>query len=200
MWRLIFRLEVVNREIFKNCPSKNIIFYANHASYFDAFLVSTNIPLSFYFKFKGFRFLAKRKHAHDRWYAPFIRAMGAYPLPENKKGYMKVMPDTIKHTRAGYTVVIFPIPHLQQNIDPNDARPGIAYLIEQTQATLIPTYIDNSFAWKVREIFINRRKIKVVYGKPITCSEYSILDDNYKIKSKQLMEKIIDLKNNDKKI
>ncbi len=193
LWKLIFRLEIKNQVVFKCCPTENIIFYANHASYFDAFLASTTIPLSYYFKFKGFRFLAKRKHAHNRWYARYIRMMGAYPLPKDKKGYERAMPETIEYTKRGYIPVIFPIPKLFRDINPSDAYPGVSYLAEQSKATLLPIYIGNSYGWCFREFFGRHRRVKVVFGEPISHEEFSQLEGDYREKSMHLMEKVADL-------
>ncbi|MEA3450011.1 MAG: lysophospholipid acyltransferase family protein [Patescibacteria group bacterium] len=194
IWKLIFRIEVKNREVFKICPTKNIIFYANHSSYFDAFLASTNIPLSYYFKFKGFRFLAKRKHACLRWYARFIRMMGAYPLPKDKRGYVRAMPDTIKYAKQGYVIVIFPIPKLLRDINPGDAYPGVSYLADESRAGLLPVYIGNTYGWSFWELFRRHRRVQVIYGSPISHAEFSRIEGDYREKSRCLMERLKKLK------
>lgn len=188
VWLCLFRLKVRGQENFADYPTRNLVFYANHSSYFDPFLASINIPLSYYLHCREFKFLASRRQAIGKWYSPIIRAMGAYPLPEGKKGYESVMPETISLVREGYPVMIFPVPYLRPDICPEEARPGICYLAEQTKATLVPVCIKNVSGWKIKELFGRHRRVEVIYGKPVSYQEFAALPGDCRQKAAALME------------
>lgn len=190
IWLLFFRMEVKNRHYFKQYPLKGAVFVANHISYFDAFLISTNMPFWYYLKSPGMRFLATHRHAKERWYSPFIRLMGAYPLPKEKKGYEASLVKTIEYVNQGYLVVMFPTARCSAEERPEDARPGISYLVNKTKSTIAPARIINAYRVTLKELLTRRRRVQIIYGPPISYQEVKSLNGDFREQSSRIMEKI----------
>ena len=113
-------------------PMGALIIIANHQSNFDPPLLSASMPRRVYFLAKKGLFMG---HAIT-W---FLRSYGAFPVDRDGAD-IRAYRWVISQLRAGKPVVLFPEGTRSRN-GMNRAKPGIAQIALQSQASILPVGI-----------------------------------------------------------
>ncbi len=164
---------------------------ANHPGKFDPFLIGAALPRSHYRQIKCFRYLTYYKYITCKWYGFFIWLSGAYPVYKKQGNFEKILAYTVKLLRDNQNILIFPTSKVQKDFIPENARPGVAWLVKKINPVLVPVFIKNTYKIKFKDILFRTRQVEIVFGKPFykeTLPKY----DNRKI-AKEIMEKVGEL-------
>jgi 1-acyl-sn-glycerol-3-phosphate acyltransferase len=183
-------MERVGLENLKNAPA-NTLFVSNHSSHLDGFLVGGAMPMSYHRKNKAnrypthFRFMRK-------YYTPYIWLNGSYPIYPKSGNLELVLNRTIKYLSDRQSVLFFPVGRLQPKHSLEDVRPGVGFIAQKINPTIVPIYLENCYHIKPKELFTRKRKTKFIVGKPFKYRDITDSDDNLEI-SKAIMSVVLDL-------
>lgn len=137
--RVAYRVRVIGRE---NLPVEGpALLICNHVTYLDAFLLSVTTR-------RRIRFImAQDVYESLRFAQPFLRLMGAIPLPTS--GSPKKMVEALRRARAamddGYLVCIFAEGMLTRTGTLREFRRGFERITKGTGYPIIPMYLGG--AW-----------------------------------------------------
>jgi len=165
-FKLFHRLTVEGAE---NVPDKGpCIFYANHTSYFDGFLVATSLPrfprLDLFFV--GFR---------PYFTVPVIRNLvkiGRIIPLDFAAHLLEALRSNFYVLKNGKCLCLFPEGLRTLNGNIVDFKTGFGILTRESGVPLVPIYLKGTFeAWPRTSRLPRRHPIKVIFGKPITALE-----------------------------
>ena len=161
----------------EHIPQKPFIIAANHTSKVDPFLLCL-LPLSAVKRLLPIYFLTT-EHYYRRWYLrPILKLLGCYPVAKRAWALHDFLFTTIEKVNAGKTVMFFPEGKIIRGNEDKKPRPGIGYLIEQTQSSILPLHIK----WND-----NNRPV-LTFGKSVTFA-----NENADISNEERAGRIMDL-------
>lgn len=114
-----------------------VIVAANHASFFDIPLLGCAIR-------RRVVFLGRANLFPNRLLSWILQRLGWIPLKTNRLD-RKAFGVALDHLKAGTPVVIFPEGTRTEDGKLQPGRPGIGYLVEESQCQVIPAYISGTF-------------------------------------------------------
>jgi 1-acyl-sn-glycerol-3-phosphate acyltransferase len=137
-----------------------VIVAANHASFLDIPLLGCAIPR------RGV-FLGRDNLFPNRYLNWALQSLGWIPLKTHRLD-RKAFGLALSHLRAGEPVVIFPEGTRTEDGVLQLGKPGIGYLVAESQCQVIPAYISGTFkVLPVRARWPRPYPIKVTFGKPL---------------------------------
>ena len=162
-YRILFFPKVTGKA---NLPkSGGYILASNHLSNWDSPFVVVYCP--------GKQLiLAKAEIFKNRFFAWFLRAVGAYPI---RRGEVDTAPikAALSHLKSGGSVLLFPQGHRQDSIDVESAKNGAAMLATRAKVPVIPVGIKGKYK--------KFRRMELHFGEPIYFDAYygrkNVLDE-----------------------
>ena len=134
--RVFFRLRVGGAEYFPK--SGAIIVAANHASYLDIPLLGCAIRRRVFF-------LGRENLFPNPWLSWVLQRLGWIPLKTHKLD-RQAFGRALGYLSEGIPVVIFPEGSRTEDGQLLRGRPGIGYLVAESQCQVIPAYISGTFS------------------------------------------------------
>ncbi len=192
IWRLFFKLEVSGQENIMKLKDGMVIFAGSHQGYVDSFILGSSIPTAFWQVSQGLKLLTYYKFIDERWYGSVIRQIGAYPVYPGRGKMAEVLKDTVEYLNSGFSIVMFPNGKIHSEIKSEDAKPGVAYLMRETGAQVVPVLINNTNNLKC-DLFRCRRQIQVVFGEPCRYSDLAEQEDDLVAVARKVMERVVKL-------
>ena len=132
---LLFRLRTDGQQFFPK--TGGIIVAANHASFFDIPLLGCAIR-------RRVVFLGRANLFPNRVLGWILQRLGWIPLKTNRLD-RQAFGLALEHLREGTPVVIFPEGTRTEDGQLQPGRPGIGYLVDESQCQVIPAYISGTF-------------------------------------------------------
>lgn len=198
------RLEVHGLENLKILPKgKAIIFASNHSSELDPFLTPASLP--FFSRFIPLYYITKERDYYEKsgitslFYGGFVfRFIGGVPVCAGLKNYSLSLINHVNILKDNRNIFVFPEGHITDDGLLGRARGGISYLSRETGTTIVPVGISGVYKMTRMDFFCRKRKIKVVFGPPISRSEIdrninignSMPENIYKAESEYILYKI----------
>lgn len=197
----LLRMEVKGKENLKDIPNGRVIFAANHCSEIDPF--AFQYALSFPSKFLPLYFvsLTKNYYTFERfgfrsffYGGLFFRLMGAYPVYKGLNDYEASFCNHIRILEKNHSVLMFPEGRKRDG-KVVEARSGIILLAKRTKSIIVPVKISGNEEMNYKTTFQRKRKLKIIFGKPIDHTLFTIDDSldpkqQYKAYAKQIMDNI----------
>jgi 1-acyl-sn-glycerol-3-phosphate acyltransferase len=191
--KLFFKLRYHGLENIRGLKGGNVMFVANHMGKFDPFLVGCGLGRKYRRSIKGLMFPTAIEHANDSWYGGPIRLVGAYPIQRDKNEDLEnKLKESLDYLLNGRALVIFPQGKRSNSCEPQEARPGVAWLAEQSNALIIPVQIFNSYKIGLMDLFV-RRDVNVIYGAPFKYADIAQPKSDYKEAAKRIMARVCGL-------
>lgn len=149
-----------------NVPlSGPVLLVSNHQSNLDPVLVGLACP-------RRLKYLARQ----GLFFWPFswwIQALGAVPI-DRERGALGGIRTTLKLLKDGEAVLVFPEGSRTPDGRLHELLPGFCLLARRSGATIVPIAIDGAFEALPRGSGLPRpHRITLVFGRPITQSEYA---------------------------
>ncbi len=189
--KFFLNFKVEGKENLKNLKKGGVIFVSNHSGRFDPFLIGAGTPPAYFRCIKGLRHLAFFKYTNKKWYGPIIRLLGAYPVYKGKKDLAKTLEKTVNILKDNYSILMFPTSRISRYFDPDQARPGIAYLAQTLNPLIVPVFVKNAHRIKFKEFLFRSRKTKVIFGPPFYYQEVaSREEDSLRDMARKIMERV----------
>ncbi len=132
---LFFRFRTEGEQSFPK--TGGVIVAANHASFFDIPLLACAIR-------RRVVFLGRANLFPNRFLSWILQSLGWIPLKTNRLD-RKAFGMALDHLKAGTPVVIFPEGTRTEDGQLQPGRPGVGYLVEESQCQVIPAYISGTF-------------------------------------------------------
>ncbi len=156
--RLFFRFRTEGVQHFP--MTGGVIVAANHASYLDIPLLGCAIPR------RGF-FLGRATLFPNRYLKWALQKLGWIPLKTHRLD-RKAFGQALSHLQAGKPVVIFPEGTRTEDGVLHIGKPGLGYLVAESQCQVIPAYISGTFkVLPIRSQWPRLFPIRVTFGKPL---------------------------------
>lgn len=182
---------------------KGVLFAINHTNELDPIVLLAGVaPLS---KIYPFLYTARpgknyQKNSYfDGWRSflfssdIFMRLWGAFPVIAGSKDYSVSLAMFIEILEQGNSLAFFPEGKMTRDEFRGEARGGVGYLAEKTDAIIVPVLIEG--LWKMRktgDFWRRKRHAQVSYGAPFTASELSISFSNEENHFRNIAEAIMD--------
>lgn len=186
--KLYFRFEVIHKE---NVPQTGgAVLACNHVSFLDP-------PLSGIALKRETHFFARNslmKNAFSKW---FFHKLNCIPVDRDQLD-TKTFREVMKKIKSGELVVMFPEGTRSHTGEIQQAKQGAGMIIHHAQAPVIPCYIDGAAQALPRGThFPSPKKIRVIYGKPLTFAHIQHPDKRaaYTQIATDVMAAIAELKN-----
>ena len=156
--RLLFRFRTEGVQHFPD--TGGVIVAANHASYLDIPLLGCAIPRRVFF-------LGRDSLFPNRYVNWVIQKLGWIPLKTHRLD-RKAFGLALSHLQAGEPVVIFPEGTRTEDGALGLGKPGLGYLVAESQCQVIPAYISGTFkVLPVRARWPRPYPIRVTFGQPL---------------------------------
>ncbi|MSU45300.1 MAG: 1-acyl-sn-glycerol-3-phosphate acyltransferase [Candidatus Zambryskibacteria bacterium] len=137
-FRIWFRPKIGGLEYI---PQRPFIIVANHTSKVDPFLLCL-LPFSEAKRLIPIYFLTT-EHYYRRWYLrPILKLLGCYPVARRAWSLHDFLSTTIEKVESGKIVMFFPEGKIVRKSEEKKPRPGIGYLVKQTQKPILPLHIE----------------------------------------------------------
>ncbi|MBI3019732.1 MAG: 1-acyl-sn-glycerol-3-phosphate acyltransferase [Parcubacteria group bacterium] len=183
-WQPIFfrtQIEVYGTNRIRNFYG-NAVFAANHASELDfpiiicraltiARALRKRLPLISLTREK--EFYSDMGFLKALLYGGILfRIFGGYPVtPEKERSTAELRQNTIathiSFLEKGLSVLIFPEGTITHTGNLSPAKPGVVILSEQAHRPIIPMAIEGTFGLSFADFLFGRKKVRVMFGKPI---------------------------------
>lgn len=208
LFKLFCGFKVSGLEHAKDLP-EGVIFAANHSSEWDGILIRTALPYlwkrspMYYVSLKNEHYTNSswRQKIYDESILSFF---GAYPAFTGLRDYAKSLRNHLVILRRGRSLTIFPEGQRTKDGTFSPARGGIAFLAHTTGVPVVPVAIRGMVRFGVREMFLRRRKVELIFGPAIPASELvpqaQPTADDYKAGAQRLMDTIASMVNERVKI
>jgi 1-acyl-sn-glycerol-3-phosphate acyltransferase len=131
MW-LHFRFKVTVKGL-ENIPAEGCILAMNHTSNYDSLLAGTHTPRKMFI-------MAKEELFKMRFFAWLITEMGAFPI-KREQADLKSLKHTLKLIKQGNIFSIFIEGTRSKTGEMGEAKKGIGFIVNKSNAPVIPTYI-----------------------------------------------------------
>lgn len=156
-----FHWEIIGQENLKSLKAPLIIAF-NHSSWLDPFLIMAAIsPKS---KIVPIHFAVWSGHFYKPLFFPFLFLSGAFPVKKHI-GLRNTLKKPMQILRDKGVVGIAPEGKRRHLGRPRKGRRGPAFLALQTEAPILPIYLDGVLGFESRPHSSQKRKIRVVIGK-----------------------------------
>jgi len=132
---LLFRFRTDGRDVFPK--TGGVIVAANHASYLDIPLIGCAIR-------RRVCFIGRANLFPNRYVSWVLQRLGWIPLKTHRLD-RQAFGIALAHLKSGTPVVIFPEGSRTEDGELQPGRPGIGYLVEESQCQVIPAYISGTF-------------------------------------------------------
>ena len=181
--RFFQRIEGVGLE---NIPeNKNFVICSNHIAAKDVIMIGSVYPTEI-------RFVAKKELFSVPILGWLVKKLGAVKLDRGGSDVAAIK-TTVNLAKAGYNVAIFPQGHRCPGVDPSTTptKNGAAMIAYKSESDVLPVFIkvkNNKYAFL--------RKIQIIFGKPITYSEFNFVNggsDEYKQATDKIFGEILKL-------
>ena len=160
--RLLFRFRTDGEQFLPK--NGGVIIAANHASYFDIPLLGCAIP-------RRVVFLGRANLFPNRLLSWTLQCLGWIPLKTNRLD-RQAFGVALEHLKSGTPVVIFPEGTRTEDGRLQSGRPGIGYLVEESQCQVIPAHISGTFkVLPIRAKWPRLFPVSVSFGKSIRFSK-----------------------------
>ena len=156
--------------------SHGLIFASNHNSQLDSVVIPCALPIfsrlgPVYFvalESKEYARFPIGRHFYGGW---LFKILGAYSFKKGLHNYADSLVTHIHLLKSGRTVSIYPQGGIIYGNEVGEAHGGVAYLAKASDAPIVPITIvgDKNMRWGA--FFTFRRRIRVLFGKPITFNE-----------------------------
>jgi 1-acyl-sn-glycerol-3-phosphate acyltransferase len=159
---LLFRLRTDGQQFFPK--NGGVIVAANHSSYFDIPLLGCAIQ-------RRVVFLGRANLFPNRLLSWVLQGLGWIPLKTHRLD-RQAFGLALEHLKSGTPVVIFPEGTRTEDGNLQRGRPGIGYLVEESQCQVIPAYISGTFkALPIKAKWPRLFPVSVTFGKSIRFSK-----------------------------
>lgn len=180
----------------------NVIFACNHSSELDPFFVPASLPM--FSRFSPIYYTSREKsfYSNSGWRqifygGLFFKTWGSYPVLVGLRDYEKSLATHVKIIKEGGNVCIFPEGGTTKDGLLRPAKGGLSYLAKTTRIPIVPVAIKGVFGMTMRDFLMRTRRIKVIFGKPVTIDELyqesfdrSLSEDVHKMMSQLVMNRI----------
>jgi len=185
--KIYFRLEVKGAD---NVPKKGgVLVASNHSSLLDPVIVGVGISRQTYF-------LTKQNLFEIPIFGLLIRVLHTIPVRREQVS-VSTLKELIKSLNAKKAIILFPEGTRSVDGKLGQGKIGIGMLALKAAVPIVPVYIDGAIkAFPKDEKWIQPKKIRVVFGKPIMPNSKDTNKNNYRRISAQVMESINRLKEN----
>jgi len=165
-FRTLYRLRVEGRE---HVPAHGpLILVANHASFFDGFILAAALPKRsvqqvFYMGFEWFF-----RHPVLAWWGRGVRA-----IPVDMDTYLaRALQASARVLRDGKILCVFPEGERSADGRIRPFRKGAGILVRELAVPVLPTYISGSFeAWPRGQSLPRIHRLRVRFGPVVTAEE-----------------------------
>ena len=154
--KTLFRIKTSGQE---NFPRKGgFILAANHISYYDPPLLGSWAP-------RVVCFMAKQELFQHWLLGAIIKRTNALPL--NRHGFdRQAIKISLTKIREGLGLVVFPEGTRSKSGEFRKPKAGVGLLAGHARCPIIPAYIEGPN--HLKDCFWGRRKMRIVYGEPIS--------------------------------
>ena len=132
---LFFRFRIDGEQLFPK--TGGVIVAANHASYLDIPLLGCAIR-------RRVVFIGRANLFPNRVLSWILQSLGWIPLKTHRLD-RQAFAVALEHLKSGTPVVIFPEGTRTPDGQLQPGRPGIGYLVQESQSQVIPAYISGTF-------------------------------------------------------
>ena len=136
------------------------IYVANHRTNADPPLVVFSVR-------RRFSIMAKEELFRNKLFGWLIRHLGAFPVSRGK-GDSEVIDVAVERLQKGENLLMFPEGTRSKDGKLGKGKGGAALIAAKSGAWIVPVGI----VWEGEKLRF-RKKIRVIYGKPIDTAEYS---------------------------
>ena len=164
--KYLLNSEIVGQENFKYYKTHGVLFESSHHSALDPFLIGGCIPMKYYIRTRGFRYMTYYKYIWQKPYSLYIIWQGAYPVYPKKGELKDVLKSSISILKKDYNILMFPGGKKREENGQLEAKAGIAYLAKELNPQIVPVNISGTSKLKIRDFFRRNRKIRITFGKP----------------------------------
>ncbi len=183
--KLVFRVKVSGQENFPR--TGGFILATNHISWYDPPLFGSWAPRQVYF-------FAKMELFNVPILGWAIRRTNALPV---KRGTIdrKAIEASVEVIKQGYGLTVFPEGTRSKTDQFLDPKPGLGLLAMRAQCVIVPGYVHG--ANRLKDCFLGREKLRVVFGEPFSLSWVNSFPDNkegYIRLTQSVMDRVLDLK------
>lgn len=189
IFTIFLRLKINGQEKIKSLDKGGVVFFANHSSKLDAFIIGCSLPYSYFKKIKRLRYATDPQYTEDRFYGSTLKFLGAYSIFNAGGDYEKSLGETIEFLKDNQTIVIFPTGKIEDSFYPDNARPGIAYLAKAFDPVLVPVNISNTQKMRPFEFFSFLREAEVTFGEPFRIKDINTDTNDLRKTAKEIMTK-----------
>jgi 1-acyl-sn-glycerol-3-phosphate acyltransferase len=190
------RKEVKGLENLQGLNGGGIIFVANHHGRFDPYLIGPSLPRAYLNTVKAVRFMTHYRFIWFKWYGPILWLTGAYSIHPSR-GKIKLnatLKKTIQFLKDNQSVLVFPTAKLKKEVNPEEARPGIAYLAKELNPVIVPVLVQGTHKINPLDFIFRKRKAKVIFGKPFRYKQVADSNLDNRLLAKIIMEQVKALK------
>ncbi len=194
LFKLFFRLEVKGTG---NIPlNKNFLIAPNHSSYLDGFAVILSLPFEY---FRNIYSLGLSSYFQGFCRSRLARI--AHVIPIDASSYLnKALQMSAYVLRNGRSLTVFPEGGRSFDGRLMEFKKGVGILAIEMGVTVVPVFIDGAFEVLPRGAkWPGFRKIRVIFGKPLSASDIDFRQkneniDNYQYFADKLRERVRGLK------
>lgn len=197
-------LKINGIENLKGCQQPYIIA-PNHSSILDPFI----ILVSFYRRLKQGPIYSVTKDerlckkdmgclriVYNKYILSFL---GGYPAYSGHRDYKKSLANHIEFIKDGYSVCIFPEGKIPANDRLGEARGGLCFLSQESNAPIVPVVIKGLYKMHFCDFIRRKREVVVTICSPVEIKKYdtvNLLDDEFYFKRQsqsilQMIEKFL---------
>ena len=185
--KIYFRLEVKGAD---NVPKKGgVLVASNHSSFLDPVIVGVGISRATYY-------LTRQSLFEIPILGLLLRALHTIPIKRSMVS-VSTFKELIKSLHSKKAIILFPEGTRSTDGKLGQGKIGVGMLALRTDVPIVPVYIDGAInAFPKNGKWIQPKKIRVVFGKPIMPNNKDQNKNNYREISAQVMESINRLKEN----
>jgi 1-acyl-sn-glycerol-3-phosphate acyltransferase len=141
--------------------SGGVIIAANHASYSDIPILGCAVKRRVFF-------LGRSNLFPNAFFSWVLRRLGWIPLKTNRLD-RKAFTQALSLLNEGKAVAIFPEGSRTEDGGLQPGRPGIGYLVAESQCQVIPVYISGTFTvLPPGRVWPKRYPVSVTFGEPLS--------------------------------
>lgn len=210
-FKIFYSYKVEGLENLKNLKSNNyfdnkkggVIFAVNHSSELDPIMIPASLP--FFSRLMPIFYVSREKNFYINsgvkkhiYGGLFFRLWGAHNVFVGLNNFELALKHHIEILKSGKSLCIFPEGKKTPDGNIGRGKGGASFLAQRTNSTIVPVRIKGFHKSCLKRDFLRRKKIEVVFGKPIypddLFSNSKIKNfDEYKQATQKIMETIGDL-------
>ena len=92
--------------------------------------------------------------------------------------------------RDNQDVLIFPSGRINAKFNPENAKPGIAYLVNNLDSQIMPVYISDTYKISIKDLILRKRKVVITFGKDIDVEKILNSVSDYKSQAIEIAKTI----------